>query len=221
MKGLVQLIVCTAVGLAVSGCLVDGGNESKEKRQIVGSNDSSSFSNCEKLLKKVYETTTDHDDNYIVSTHYRYKKNRCINLNVGWYRTYTKSVMSGFFAGATSRARTSGNFDAAVRFLDRTGITCEDSGKSLELIFPVHADDHDEAYKEIMVECSRPERQMMVVYIGLDKRNGNRLALTIWDAKSDPRMRIFHVFDTNRDGEIIKHIKVVGENGREQVLLDR
>ena len=216
MKGLVQLIVCTAVGLAVSGCLVDGGNESKEKRQIAGS----SFSNCEKSLKKVGEQTTDHDDNYIVFTDYRHKKNRYINLTIGLYGTYAREIMqSDSSAGSMTRDRTSGNFDAAVRFMDRTGITCEDSGKSLKLIFPVHADDHDESYKEIVVERSRPERQMMIVNIGLDKRNGDRFALTIHDAYSDPK--IFHVFDTNRDGEIIKYIKVVGVNGREQVLLDR
>lgn len=224
MKVLARLVVGTAVGLAVSGCMIgeEKGSETKKRNVASTGNDSAfAFISCERMLKKNSDNIADND--HIVSRSYRFKPNRCIRLSVGLYGWLERAEMRGEgIQRGSYRQQNSGSFDAAVRFMDRAGITCVDSGKSLKLIFPRHADDHNSDYSDITVKCPSSSGNMRV-NIGLNQHDGDKLTVTITDmdmgATAEPT--IFHAFDTNRNGVITKHVEVVGEGGREKVLLSR
>lgn len=219
MKVLARLVVCTAVGWAISGCMIgeEKGSEAK-KRNVAGiGNDSAfPFTKCEKMLTRTSDSITDND--HIVARSYRFEQNSCIRISVGLYGRLERAEMRGEGMQMGSyRQQNSGSFDAAVRFMDRTGITCEDSGKSLKLTFPRHADDHNSDYGDVTVKCPSSSGNMRV-NIGLNQHHGDKLTITITD---DDEPTIYHAFDTNHDGVITKHVEVVGEGGKEKLLLSR
>ena len=221
MKVLARLVVCTAVGWAVSGCMIgeEKGSEAKKKRNVAGIGNDSAFAfiKCERMLKKTSDNITDND--HIVSRSYQFEQNSCIRMSVGLYGWLERAEMRGEGMQMGSyRQQSSGSFDAAVRFMDRTGITCEDSGKSLKLTFPRHADDHNSDYGDVTVKCPSSSGNMRV-NIGLNQHHGDKLTITITDDEIEPT--IYQAFDTNRDGVITKHVKVVGEGGQEKLLLSR
>lgn len=220
------------VSLAVSGCLIGedrdererSGDESETLVSVGGGEDTGEdtdgFDSCEENLEP--EGTYAKDGDHLIQRFYWYKKNSCILVSVGHYNKITRATMLGkMLAGGEANLRSSGSFDAAVRFMRQNGITCEAVGKKLKFIFPKHRSDRTGDYKEIEIECS-PQTKAVVVAIGLDSPRDRTLAITISERKKDSsQLTTYHAFDTNNKGEIIKHVKVVGDGKREKVLLER
>ena len=205
MRMLVQLVVHTAIVLAVSGCLVANEKRSDAKNQgNTGSNNASSFvDRCEGLLKKIEDRTPHNDINHLIYRSYEVKEQPCIKLIVGSYEDKARAEMRRQpIAPGSHFQHSAGNFDAALRFMDRTGITCAYEDEQFELIFPTRTDE------KIAIKAScRKGGEGVSINVGLDTENGEKLAITIYDRDE----RTNYAIDTNRFGQIIKQVKEDGQ----------
>ena len=228
-----KLIISVSYLFFFSACLPPDrnskGSESESSRALIdidGSTDDFQDQNklpngCRDLLR--FKTSYDghgFTTNVPIATKkYEYKKDTCVHVYVGTYEPAQRVVMRG--QSSMGSRNSSGNFELTARFMNKTGISCEVYNDQFSLIFPVHDKDEDEKYKRITLGCSDHTR-LMTVTLGLFNKRKNKLAVTVSPIyKKSDRKQTFHAFDTNREGEIVKYIKVVGAGGQEELLFER
>ena len=201
-------------GMLTQGCIVSDKN-SKQLVTVGGKRDLvSSFDKCKKLLTLIEERKP-HSDDYVIQKSYRYGKS-CVRLHIGMYGNMQRLAMTD---APLFLQRNAGNFATAQRLLSKSGITCQENAysllgkKELDLVFPKgHRD-----YRNISMTCK--ESDILHVQIGLNEKDGDRLAITV-ESRKEGRDNIYDAFDTNARGVIKKHITVVGAGGDKRVVLD-
>lgn len=227
MNSLIMLgVIGTFISTQISGCLVKEETQDA-KRVIVDSvEELPSFEQCLAREFTIDQNITARDrSSYFVARSHRFIKRSKMIVTVGYYEEVARESMRGQVpSGGLYDDEDSGDYDSAINFINRNNITCKRERNNLVLIFPTHRDDRSQDYKEVEVGVSsRSTREKVLMDIGLNKKNGNGLAVTITHMKEDGNNRImqFTALDTNSSGEIIKHSKVVGAGGREQVIMER
>ena len=208
--GLVCVMFCG------SGCLVQDNHKDKQDSEALvdvgGDDDNGSmpWSRCERYLTKSINATP-FGSSHIIARNYQHKKS-CVRLHVGIYGKLQRYEMDGSpVAASMFHQISSGSFTAALVFMEDKGITCEESNNKLSLVFPERKHGHTD-YKTINLHCGTGIRQLLV-RIGLKNEDSDRLAITVVPRRDDERPPVYHAFDTDGEGVIKNHIKVVGVGG--------
>lgn len=217
MKKLVSAGIFISV-ILFSGCSI-GEKEGDENETLttVGDDRGGSIpSECAQLLTESSQRREGFNGSYIIARSYKYKSS-CINLEIGGYGNMQRLNMNGSpVAGGMFYQADAGSFDAAVSFMESKGISCKEHDGKLLLTFPVGSRGHED-YNEIELNCA--DSDTLYISVGLDEENGNKLAVTT-ESRKDNEDSIFHAFDTDSDGVIKKHVKVIDYGGAKEVLLE-
>ena len=228
MKLLLSLVSCVFIAY---GCKPVDRSQSEEGRALIevgGSTpqDPNKLPNkCGELLefKRSYDAHGLSTAVPIATKEYKY--NRCVRIFVGTYEGAQRVGMRG--QNAMGSVLSKGNFELATQFMNAKGISCKEVNHRFTLTFPVHADDKDKKYETIEISCPDVDDGRVTVSIGVfSKRNKNKMAVTVASSIDDDHyeggtQRYYDAFDTNRNGEIVKHIEVKGGGGREKNIMRR
>ena len=204
------------IPFSLSACQCEGcDNGSDPPPPLQNSPHSNSFSKCEKLLTHILRSYYV-IGNYTITKIYKDDKSSCDRkLYIGWYESVARELMRASIENRNHVSTTSGaglpsvgSFDAAVAFINKTGITCKRSGdEDLKLIFP--ASKEGKSIGEINLICPNSgadEKPEQYVRIGLSAADSNELLITIMSESSNGT--VYDAYDTNDKGQIIKHVQV-------------
>ena len=215
------LVVC----LLTHGCLVGGesskrGESGESSKMKISVDDERYLSFTDGCLKLLDPEPPDHSwvqqaihGEHIVVAAYQHEPS-CVNLYIGWYTEYQRmKIEYGATVGSMSTQKSSGNYKDTMAFLDKKGITCKQSGGVLSLVFP----EKHRKYDRIELKCGKSDSWRSAM-IGLNEEDGDKLVITT--STEEGAASIFHAFDTDTQGRIIKHVKVVGNKGHKDVRLN-
>ena len=163
---------------------------------------------CARLLE---QTNTAKDSNgYVVRKDYElaYKltdahNKSCAKLYVGVYGNIVRQSIETGKGWNTSGS--SSSYVAAVAFMEQNGITCNMQDGVFSLVFSERGHGGDD-YMTIDLDCAAEDAQTRI-FIGLNEKGNNKLSVTFAHYYSPT---VWHTFETNASGAIIKHTKGMG-----------
>lgn len=220
-----RVLALVCVVLFSSGCLVDSDRKDERDSKAlidVGGGQKNSFvpwSRCERLLEAQGPVNKANDRSKHSLTRLYRHKNSCVSLYLGLYKKHHRYRMDGQIPAFQPSSWKDGDLNKTLSFMEGRGITCKERNGKLSLVFPVLNYGHED-YASIDLECASTTERLQV-RIGLDDDlSPRKLAITMEHFRKNDMPTVFHAFDTNSAGVIKKHVKVVGDGGEKEVMLD-
>ncbi len=212
-----KILLAATLVLLVSGCLVRG-DKSKAKVALDADEETpTAFQDCFDVMEAVDSS----------SELLQMKFKSCI-INFGIYPAPSPLRLA---AAGKSYQKTPTHYGskAVKKFMDISGISCEEvesmGNTTLRFTFPRKDDVGHQDYEHVDVKCPQAENPRVIVNLSVSRKKDLVIFekdLLHFDLQFGENIdsATYHLFDTDSDGVIKKHVKVRGRDGKEEVILD-